>query len=82
MHQLDEAEQVELLIRAGLSGWKNLQHGGASVDATHEKATIGGVVIDNALSLESFDALPLQTLTKLSHEILRVNQVTEEQAGN
>jgi len=82
MHELDDADQVELLIRAGISGWKNMQHNGVPIDSAHETASIGGIEVLNALSLESFDALPLTIITKLSHEILRVNQVTEEQAGN
>lgn len=78
LERMEREEQLELLVRAGCVGWRNMQ----GADATLADDTISGVRVTQALTLESYDALPLQVIGELSVQILRANQLSDDDAGN
>ena len=80
---LESTDQVELLIRAGIAGWSNLvQADGTVVSAKLKSALISHIEVKDALTPESLDCIPFQLIGELSSQILKANQLGEEDAKN
>jgi len=78
LESMEREEQLELLVRAGCSGWRDME--GAT--STLADATIAGISVKKALSEASYDALPLTVVGDLSVQVLHANRLTDEDAGN
>lgn len=80
---LDEQAQIELLVRAGIANWKGLKHAsGEEVPCEQGSAAIGGVTMEKALTMEGFDQMPFTHIPVVSQEIIRVNQLSDDDVKN
>lgn len=76
-------EQLELTVRAGVAGATGLvQSDGAPAALTMGPLEIGGVKVKEGLTEDGYNALPFDHIPAIATAVLRVNKLTEEQAGN
>lgn len=76
---MQSADMVELLLRAAISGWDNLEGAG---EAKLEDATIAGTQVKQALTLECYDLLPFPLLAPLTTAVTAANRLQDDEAGN
>ena len=82
--KLKDAEQVELLVRAGVVGWTGLADAkGVPVEAVRapQDQVVFGVEVDRPLTTESYDALPISCLSEIANEVITHNTLTKDDVG-
>lgn len=80
---LNDSQRIELMIRSGIAGWSGVQNAdGTPLECVNKTQVIEGMSVINAMSIESFDALPFSLLGDLSTAILQSNNLLDDEVGN
>lgn len=87
MGDMESADQLELIVRAGCAGWRDFADADGNVVASQTDGAangkmIGGIAVKTPLTEASYEALPLQVISDLAMEVLRFNRMTADDSGN
>jgi hypothetical protein len=86
MEGMNQADVIELVVRAGCAGWRDFADSEGNVIASAldeaDGKMISGVTVRSALSELSYEALPLNMVNDVAEAVLKFNRLSSDDSGN